>query len=62
MTSIDGKLLRPNQSARVMLIMLSSIAAAAPFSGLQGFPEGCGFKQWMGDDSKALMKVDDCSI
>ncbi|KAG1732554.1 hypothetical protein EDB19DRAFT_2003517 [Suillus lakei] len=27
------------------------------FSGLQRFPEGRGFKQWTGDDSKALMKV-----
>jgi hypothetical protein len=34
-----------------------SIAVAAPFSGLWRFPEGRGFKQWTGDDSKALMKV-----
>jgi len=34
-----------------------SIAAIAPFSGLRRFPEGRGFKQWTGDDSKALMKV-----
>jgi hypothetical protein len=27
------------------------------FPGLQRFPEGRGFKQWTGDDSKALMKV-----
>lgn len=33
------------------------IAAVAPFSGLRRFPEGRGFKQWTGDDSKALMKV-----
>ncbi|KAG1734269.1 uncharacterized protein EDB91DRAFT_1238453 [Suillus paluster] len=33
------------------------IAAVASFSGLQHFPEGRGFKQWTGDDSKALMKV-----
>jgi hypothetical protein len=63
MTLIDGKLLRPDQSAGVMLIiLLSSIAAATPFAGLQQFPEGHGFKQWMGNDSKALMKVDHCSI
>jgi hypothetical protein len=24
---------------------------------LRRFPEGRGFKQWTGDDSKALMKV-----
>ena len=40
-----------------MLIILSRIAAAPPFSGLRRFPEGRGFKQWTGDDSKALMKV-----
>ncbi|KAG1720956.1 uncharacterized protein EDB91DRAFT_1240357 [Suillus paluster] len=27
------------------------------FAGLRRFPEGRGFKQWTGDDSKALMKV-----
>ncbi|KAN0085854.1 hypothetical protein V8E55_006988 [Tylopilus felleus] len=32
------------------------IATVAPFSGLRGFPQGCHFKQWTGDDSKALMK------
>ena len=34
-----------------------SIAMAAPFAALRRFPKGRGFKQWMGDDSKALMKV-----
>jgi hypothetical protein len=33
------------------------IAAVAPFSGIRRFPQGRGFKQWTGDDSKALMKV-----
>ncbi|KAG0693018.1 hypothetical protein DFH29DRAFT_992452 [Suillus ampliporus] len=33
------------------------IAAAPSFAGLRRFPEGCGFSQWTGDDSKALMKV-----
>ncbi|KAI9566116.1 hypothetical protein HD554DRAFT_2040528 [Boletus coccyginus] len=32
------------------------IAAVASFSGLHCFPEGQGFKQWTGNDSKALMK------
>lgn len=32
------------------------IAVASPFAGLRRFHEGWGFKQWMGDDSKALMK------
>ena len=33
------------------------IASAPHFPGLRRFPEGRGFKQWTGDDSKALMKV-----
>ncbi|KAG2107467.1 uncharacterized protein F5147DRAFT_745971 [Suillus discolor] len=33
------------------------IALAPAFAGLRRFPEGRGFKQWTGDDSKALMKV-----
>ena len=33
------------------------IAVAPPFAGLRRFPEGRGFNQWTGDDSKALMKV-----
>ncbi|KAI0284151.1 hypothetical protein BC826DRAFT_1109838 [Russula brevipes] len=33
------------------------IATAPPFPALRRFPEGRGFKQWTGDDSKALMKV-----
>ncbi|KAG1717847.1 uncharacterized protein EDB91DRAFT_1241042 [Suillus paluster] len=33
------------------------IVAVASFAGLRHFPQGRGFKQWTGDDSKALMKV-----
>ncbi|KAI9432304.1 hypothetical protein BJY52DRAFT_1132806 [Lactarius psammicola] len=33
------------------------IALAPPFPGLRRFPQGRGFKQWTGDDSKALMKA-----
>ncbi|PIL25424.1 hypothetical protein GSI_13314 [Ganoderma sinense ZZ0214-1] len=33
------------------------IAVVPAFSGLRRFPQGRGFKQWTGDDSKALMKV-----
>ena len=35
------------------------IAIVAPFSELRHFPHGVHFKQWTGDDSKALMKVGD---
>jgi hypothetical protein len=34
-----------------------SIVLAPAFPGLRRFPQGRGFKQWMGNDSKALMKV-----
>ena len=34
-----------------------SIALVPPFTALRRFPQGRGFKQWTGDDSKALMKV-----
>ncbi|KAG1874100.1 hypothetical protein C8R48DRAFT_745984 [Suillus tomentosus] len=33
------------------------IAVVPSFPGLQRFPQGRRFKQWTGDDSKALMKV-----
>ncbi|KAI6017643.1 hypothetical protein BKA83DRAFT_4003995, partial [Pisolithus microcarpus] len=33
------------------------IAAVAPFPRLWRFPQGRHFKQWTGDNSKALMKV-----
>ena len=33
------------------------IAAVPLFPGLRRFPHGRRFKQWTGDDSKALMKV-----
>ncbi|KAH9983623.1 hypothetical protein BJV74DRAFT_776790 [Russula compacta] len=33
------------------------IASVASFSGLKCFTQGHHFKQWTGNDSKALMKV-----
>ncbi|KAK2459625.1 hypothetical protein APHAL10511_008380 [Amanita phalloides] len=33
------------------------IGSALAFPQLHCFPEGCGYKQWTGDDLKALMKV-----
>jgi hypothetical protein len=45
----------PNVLGPVLICV--RIAAAPPFSGLRRFPQGRGFKQWTGDDSKALMKV-----
>ncbi|KAF8431063.1 hypothetical protein L210DRAFT_3614552 [Boletus edulis BED1] len=45
------------QAERIMDDIDRRIAAVAPFAGLRRFPQGRGFKQWTGDDSKALMKV-----
>jgi hypothetical protein len=39
------------------IVSRCSIALVAPFAGLRRFADGRGFKQWTGDDSKALMKV-----
>ena len=47
----------PNVLGPVLTICVVRIAAVPPFSGLRCFPQGRGFKQWTGDDSKALMKV-----
>ena len=38
-------------------MQLNRIAVTPPFSKLRHFHEGRGFKQWTGDNSKALMKI-----
>ncbi|KAK7001906.1 hypothetical protein R3P38DRAFT_3283720 [Favolaschia claudopus] len=45
------------RAAQIMAAIDRRIAAVPPFPGLRRFPEGRNFKQWTGDDSKALMKV-----
>ncbi|KAJ7599751.1 hypothetical protein C8J56DRAFT_1037351 [Mycena floridula] len=45
------------QAKEIMADIDHQIAAVPSFPGLHRFPEGHGFKQWTGDDSKALMKV-----
>ncbi|KAF8547627.1 hypothetical protein OG21DRAFT_1527023 [Imleria badia] len=45
------------QAEHIMDDIDRCIATVAPFTGLRRFPQGRGFKQWTGDDSKALMKV-----
>ncbi|KAJ6608067.1 hypothetical protein B0H10DRAFT_2303797 [Mycena sp. CBHHK59/15] len=45
------------EAKKIMADIDRRIAAVPPFPGLRRFPEGRGFKQWTGDDSKALMKV-----
>ncbi|TRM57965.1 hypothetical protein BD626DRAFT_411139 [Schizophyllum amplum] len=42
---------------RILADIDRRIAATPYFPGLRRFPQGRGFKQWTGDDSKALMKV-----
>lgn len=43
---------------RILIAELScSISVVPLFPGLRRFPQGRGFKQWTGNDSKALMKV-----
>ncbi|KIJ58528.1 hypothetical protein HYDPIDRAFT_50807, partial [Hydnomerulius pinastri MD-312] len=44
-------------AARIIADIDRQIAVASPYPGLRRFPEGQGFKQWTGDNSKALMKV-----
>ncbi|KAG2116276.1 hypothetical protein DEU56DRAFT_974984 [Suillus clintonianus] len=46
-----------SRAAEILDDIDQRIAAVAPFAGLRRFPEGRGFNQWTGDDSKALMKV-----
>ncbi|KAH7902794.1 hypothetical protein BJ138DRAFT_277426, partial [Hygrophoropsis aurantiaca] len=45
------------RAAEIMSDIDRRIAAVSSFTNLRRFPEGRGFKQWTGDDSKALMKV-----
>jgi len=47
----------PAEAKKILADIDRRIAAASPFPDLRRFPEGRGFKQWTGDDSKALMKV-----
>ncbi|KAM6489110.1 hypothetical protein JOM56_015424 [Amanita muscaria] len=48
----------PGAAGQAILDDIDRRMAAAPsFTDLRRFPQGRGFKQWTGDDSKALMKV-----
>ncbi|KAH7904126.1 hypothetical protein BJ138DRAFT_1019557, partial [Hygrophoropsis aurantiaca] len=51
----------PDRTAREAKAIMDDIdrriAAAPPFPGLRRFHEGRNFKQWTGNDSKALMKI-----
>ncbi|EKM57346.1 uncharacterized protein PHACADRAFT_172980 [Phanerochaete carnosa HHB-10118-sp] len=59
-TWVEEYLVLKHGKTRAAVIMADidrRIALAPAFPGLRRFPEGRGFKQWTGDDSKALMKV-----
>ncbi|KAF8330618.1 hypothetical protein F5887DRAFT_1064070 [Amanita rubescens] len=47
----------PAQAKKILDEIDYRISLAPPFTGLRRFPIGRGFKQWTGNDSKALMKV-----
>ncbi|EMD32852.1 hypothetical protein CERSUDRAFT_68528 [Gelatoporia subvermispora B] len=47
----------PTGAKKILADIDRRIACAPPFPGLRRFPQGRGFKQWTGNDSKALMKV-----
>ncbi|TRM64435.1 hypothetical protein BD626DRAFT_430192 [Schizophyllum amplum] len=47
----------PKRAKEILDDIDRKIAAAPSFPGLRRFPHGRRFKQWTGDDSKALMKV-----
>ncbi|VDC06117.1 unnamed protein product [Peniophora sp. CBMAI 1063] len=48
---------QPAEARKIMDDIDRKIAAVPPFPGLRRFPQGRNFKQWTGNDSKALMKV-----
>ncbi|KAG2040104.1 hypothetical protein BDR03DRAFT_1034319 [Suillus americanus] len=57
---VERYLLQEHGKTRANIILNDinqRIAAVPPFPGLRRFPRGHHFKQWTGDDSKALMKV-----
>ncbi|KAF8334796.1 hypothetical protein F5887DRAFT_1063466 [Amanita rubescens] len=47
----------PAQAKKILDEIDYRISLAPPFTGLRHFPIGRNFKQWTGNDSKALMKV-----
>ena len=55
---IDRRYVSESFRIKINLRMTVNRIAATPlFSNLRRFPHGRRFKQWTGDDSKALMKV-----
>ena len=50
----------PSLSKHTLHLTLNSIALAPLFPGVRRFKQGQRFKQWTGDNSRALMKVTTC--
>ena len=57
LVKIHGKLSPSPLSDSDFNLYLHRITIIAPFSGSHCFPQGQRFKQWMGDDLKALKKI-----
>ena len=57
MDDIDKRYVVLTLSTMGVMLIYTSISVVPPFSRLRRFPQGRGFEQWTGDDSKALMKV-----
>ncbi|KAI0761221.1 hypothetical protein BC629DRAFT_1443541 [Irpex lacteus] len=61
-TWVEEYLVLVHRKAGAAVIMADidrRIAAVPHFPDLRRFPQGRGFEQWTGDDSKALMKIQD---
>ena len=54
---IDRRFVIFQFSYQLIKMLVNRIATAPLFPNLRRFPQGRRFKQWTGDDSKALMKV-----
>ncbi|KAG2032247.1 hypothetical protein BDR03DRAFT_985821 [Suillus americanus] len=48
---------KQTQADVILDVIDRRITAVPAFSGLRRFPQGRNFQQWIGDDSKVLMKV-----
>ncbi|KAH9986694.1 hypothetical protein BJV74DRAFT_774772, partial [Russula compacta] len=59
-TWVGDYLYHVHRETRALMILEDidcRVLAMPAFPGLCQFPDGCGYTQWTGDDSKVLMKV-----
>ena len=57
LSDIDRRFVVNLISVACVILTAGRLAVVPHFPKLRKFHEGRGFKQWTGDDSKALMKV-----